>query len=298
MKAWAVGLQPRDDKGPQFSVTHIPPKLFSRPSGWPWLPSGPLDVNAHVGSQAGIITCDGCSGAGGRCENKRALSSFQGGPRTMLGKSVCWGRLTLLRVLFPQWDVDDVFRSLLRVIRINRRVFCWWAWAGQPACAFIPDGLNIPHPKGQFSQGQTAQEETAWPVLWERAEPWKTCVGNGDPSTLAVCGCCCVRLWLFSLSHQVSHSWAESGTGWEARSGSSQQGWVSMLLAGRDLLRASFKHRVTAEPARSGTRRTWPHFIIPSLRNLVLVVEMITVMGERWRWHVSHLSLGRLSASP
>lgn len=66
MEVWAVGLQPRDDKGPHFSVIHIPPKLFTRPSGWPGLPSGPLDVNAHVGSQAGIITC--VRAAGGRGE--------------------------------------------------------------------------------------------------------------------------------------------------------------------------------------------------------------------------------------
>lgn len=87
MKVWAVGLEPRDDKGPQFSVTHIPPHLFTRPSGWPWLPSGPLDVNAHVGSQAGIIMC--VMAAGGKCDNKRALSGFQGGPGTMLGKCLC-----------------------------------------------------------------------------------------------------------------------------------------------------------------------------------------------------------------
>lgn len=89
-KAWAVGLRFRDDKAPQFSVTHIPPKLFTCPSGWPWLPSGPLDMNAHVGSQAGIITCVTAARVqGGKCENKRALSGFQGGPGTTLGKSLC-----------------------------------------------------------------------------------------------------------------------------------------------------------------------------------------------------------------
>lgn len=122
--------------------------------------------------------------------------------------------------------------------------------------------------------------------------------GNGDPSTLAVCGCCvCQTLAVLTLPPslpQLRRKWHRlRGKKWFSCSSSGYP------TAGRwGSAQGSFKQSVTAEPARFGTHMNWSHFTIPSLRNLVLVVEMVIVMGERWRWHLSHPSLGSLSASP
>lgn len=115
---------------------------------------------------------------------------------------------------------------------------------------------------------------------------------NGDPSTLAVCGCCRVS------DSGCSHFPTKSPTAEEKVAQAErqevvllQQLWVSHCRqwgSAQGLLQAQ---SVIAEPALFGTHINWSHFIIPSLRNLVWVVEMVTVMGERWRWHLTHLSL-------
>lgn len=67
--------------------------------------------------------------------------------------------------------------------------------------------------------------------------------GNGDPSTLAACGCCCVSD--SGCSHSLPPSLPQKVAQAERQEVVLlQQCWVSMLLAGEDLLRASFKHRV------------------------------------------------------
>lgn len=84
-------------------------------------------------------------------------------------------------------------------------------------------------------------------MLWEWAEPWKSCWEWGSIHTCG-CGCCHVS------GSGCSHSPTQSPTA-EQKVAQAEgpevlllhQGWVSMLLAGEDLLRASFKHGVTAE---------------------------------------------------